>query len=493
MTIDDRTTPPTPTPTTPTPTPTPAPTPPAGTTWGALRPLLLRIHFYAGLLIAPLLLVAAVSGLLYALSFQAEKVLYRHQLQVPAGDRVLPLSAQVDAAREAHPEGTVTAVWPSPEEGATTRVLMSSPEVEEGKSLAVFVDPYTAEVRGDLPSYGSSGALPLRAWLSEFHANLHLGEVGRHYSEMAASWMWVVALGGLLLWLGRRRTAKRALFLPERGPGSRRRTLSWHGSVGLWAVTGLVLLSATGLTWSRYAGENVDVLRTRLGSTTPTVSATLGGATATPDGGHEGHATGHHAQAPQGPDIGIDRAVEAAHATGVAGRISVTLPAEGDGYVVRETDTQFPLHLDAVAIDPADGTVLDELRFDDHPLLAKLTRIGIDAHMGVFLGLPNQLALAALMLGLILLIVWGYRMWWLRRPTKERKLSAGRPVPRGAWRRLPAALLLPVAAATALVGWFVPMLGVSLLAFLAVDVTLGLLARRRAARSAVRDDRDQYT
>ncbi|MET9426940.1 PepSY domain-containing protein [Streptomyces sp. NPDC003036] len=476
MAIDDRTT---------TPIPESTGTKQTASTWSALRPLLLRVHFYAGLLIAPVLLVAAVSGLLYALSFQVEKVLYDHELRVPAGERVLPLSEQVDAARTAHPEGTVTAVWPSPEEGATTRVLMSSPDVEEGKSLAVFVDPYTAEVRGDLPSYGSSGALPLRAWLSEFHADLHLGELGRNYSELAASWMWVVALGGLLLWIGRRRAAKRSLFLPERGPKSRRRTLSWHGAVGLWAVTGLVLLSATGLTWSRYAGENVDVLQARLGGTTPTVSATLDGAAPAAGGGHEGHGTGHQQpQAPAGADVGIDRAVEAAAAQGVAGRIAVTLPADGKGYVVKETDTQFPAHLDSVAVDPADGRIMDELRFADYPLFAKLTRIGIDAHMGVFLGLPNQLALAALMVGLILLILWGYRMWWLRRPTKERTLSFGRPVPRGAWRKVPAVLLLPLAAGTALVGWFVPMLGISLLAFLVLDAALGALAARRASQSA---------
>ncbi|QGV80968.1 PepSY-associated TM helix domain-containing protein [Streptomyces ficellus] len=450
-------------------------------TWGALRPLLLRIHFYAGLLIAPLLLIAAISGLLYALSFQAEKIVYSHELRVPVGERVLPLAEQVAAAREAHPDGTVTAVWPSPEDGATTRVLMTDPSVEEGKSLAVFVDPYTAEVRGDLPSYGSSGALPLRAWISEFHADLQLGETGRNYSEMAASWMWVVALGGLALWIGRRRTAKRALVLPERGPKSRRRTLSWHGSVGLWAVTGLVILSATGLTWSRYAGENIDAVQTQLGGSTPAVSATLDGAAAGGDTGHEGHGSGHGtAPAAQGPDVGIDRAVQAAHDAGVSGKIAVTLPTEGNGYVVKETDTQFPVHLDSVAVDPADGTVIDELRFADYPVLAKLTRYGIDGHMGVLFGLANQLALAALMVALILLVVWGYRMWWLRRPTKERKLSAGRPVPRGAWRKLPVTTLLPLAAATALVGWFVPMLGLSLLAFLVVDAALGLRARVRA-------------
>ncbi|MFC5804541.1 PepSY-associated TM helix domain-containing protein [Streptomyces formicae] len=447
--------------------------------WSALRPLVLRIHFYAGVLIAPLLLLAATSGLLYALSFQAEKIIYSHELTTDAGERILPLDAQVSAAREAHPQGTVTAVWPSPEEGATTRVLMTSPEVEEGKSLAVFVDPYTAQVRGELPSYGSSGALPLRTWLDELHRDLHLGDLGRYYSELAASWLWVVALGGLLLWIGRKRAAKRALVLPERSASGRRRTLSWHGSVGLWAVTGLVLLSATGLTWSKYAGENIGAVQDQLGGATPVVTATLDGA-AGGGGDHDGHGGGGHEGGHQGPDVGIDKAVEAAAAKGVDGRISVILPADGSGYVVKETDTLFPVHLDSVAIDPADGRVMDELRFADYPLLAKLTRFGIDAHMGVLFGLVNQLALAVLMLALILLIVWGYRMWWLRRPTKDRALGVGRPMPRGAWRKVPPAALLPLVAATAVVGWFVPMLGISLLVFLAADMALGLVARSRA-------------
>ncbi|MFG3344988.1 PepSY-associated TM helix domain-containing protein [Streptomyces sp. NPDC048018] len=463
-------------------TPEAADGPPGGrraSGWAALRPLVLRLHFYAGVLVAPFLLVAAASGLLYALSYPAEKVLYAHELEVPVPDgaTALPLSRQVEAARAADPDGTVTAVWPGAEPGATTRVLMADPDVPEGTSLAVFVDPYTGDIRGQLPSYGSSGALPLRTWLSQFHVDLHLGELGRNYSELAASWLWVVALGGLLLWLGRRRRNRRALFLPERGPKSRRRTLSWHGTVGLWAVAGLVALSATGLTWSRYAGENIGSVQDRLGGATPTLSAGLAGG-AGAGGEHAGHGAGHHpAPAAQGADVGIDKAVAAARAAGIdSPSISVVLPAEGSGYVVKETDKQFPAQLDSVAVDPADGTVLDSLRFADYPLLAQLTRIGIDAHMGVYLGLFNQLALAALALALILLIVWGYRMWWLRRP--------GRPVARGTWRRVPPTMLLPLLAVTALVGWFVPLLGISLVAFLAVDLALALVARARSRRTA---------
>ncbi|MFD3873565.1 PepSY-associated TM helix domain-containing protein [Streptomyces sp. NPDC058623] len=453
-----------------------------GGTWAALRPLLLRLHFYAGLLIAPVLFLAATTGLLYAGSWQAEKILYSDELTVArVGGSALPLSAQVGAARAAAPGGKVLGVWPAPEEEATTRVIMESPGLGEGETLTVFVDPYTADVRGQLTTAGD--ALPLRAWLSEFHSSLQLGEFGRNYSELAASWLWVVALGGLALWIGRRRSRKAHLVLPDRGATGRRRTLSWHGTVGLWAVVGLVVLSATGLTWSRYAGENIGQLQDRLGGATPSVAAALNGAAGGADE-HAGHVMTEGMEMPPPPpttDIGIDRAVDAARAAGVDASLRVTLPAQGKGYVVKETDKQFPVHLDAVAVDPADGRIMDELRFADHPLLAQLTRFGIDLHMGLTFGLANQLALAALAVAVMFLVVWGYRMWWMRRPTKERKLSVGRPQPRGAWRKLPVTLLLPSAAVTALVGWFVPMLGISLLVFLAGDVLLGLVAARRRA------------
>src|SRR5690606_41652918 len=81
--------------------------------------------------------------------------------------------------------------------------------------------------------YGNSGALPLRTWISMLHRHLHLGEVGRLYSELAASWLWVVALGGVVLWVSRGRTGSwiRRVFLPDQGATGRRNTMSWHGTV----------------------------------------------------------------------------------------------------------------------------------------------------------------------------------------------------------------------------------------------------------------------
>lgn len=451
-----------------------APRPPAPAAarkgaWAGLRPLVLRLHFYAGVVVAPFLLVAALTGLLYAASFQAERIVYDHELTVPAGDRALPVSEQVAAARKAHPDGTIAAVRPSAEADATTRVMLSGiPGVDPDHTLAVFVDPYTGEVRGELEQYGSSGALPLRTWVDEFHRDLHLGETGRLYSEFAASWLWVIAGGGLVLWFSRRRALRKV-----RGTAGRRRTLGLHGGVGAWAAIGFVFLSATGLTWSTYAGANIGDLRTSLGQETPSVSAAAGGE-------HAGHgpAAGPAGDAAHG--VGLDEVFAAARAEGLDDPVEIVPPAdEASAYVVRQVQRSWPEKQDSVAVDPATGEVTDVLRFADYPVLAKLTRWGIDLHTGSLFGLPNQIALMALASALILLILWGYRMWWQR----GRGSAFGRPVPRGAWQQVPPYVLVPLLALIAVLGYFVPLLGVPLAVFLAVDIVLGEIAHRRGRRT----------
>ncbi|MEB8338288.1 PepSY-associated TM helix domain-containing protein [Streptomyces endophyticus] len=447
--------------------------PTAGSAWASLRPLVLRLHFYAGVFVAPFLLVAAVTGLLYAGSFQAEKIVYAHELNVPVGTSELSIAEQVAAARKAHPEGEVSAVRPSPEAGATTRVMLSGVAgVDADHTLAVFVNPYTGEVRGALEQYGSTGALPLRTWIDELHRDLHLGQVGRLYSEFAASWMWVIAGGGLVLWFGRRRS-RRAI----RGTNGRRRTLSLHGSVGVWAALGLIFLSATGLTWSTYAGANITDLRAALGQTTPTVSAA-----AAPGGEHAGHDMGGSGPAggAGGDGVGLNAVLKSARAAGLSNPVEIVPPADtSSAYVVQQIQRSWPEKQDAVAVDPASGDVTDEVRFADYPVLAKLSRWGIDLHTGNLFGIVNQIALAALALAVVLLIVWGYRMWWQR----GRGSAFGRPIARGAWQHVPPYVVVPLMVAIALLGYFVPLLGIPLAAFMLGDIVLGEIAYRRGKRT----------
>lgn len=123
--------------------------------WAPLRPLVRRLHFYAGVLIAPFLLVAATTGLLYAASYQVEKIVYAEELRVPVGGSELPVSRQVTAAREAHPEGEVAAS--GPRRRTARRRGSSFPEFWGGPR------PHARRVRGPVHGRGdrSAGAVRL--------------------------------------------------------------------------------------------------------------------------------------------------------------------------------------------------------------------------------------------------------------------------------------------------------------------------------------------
>jgi uncharacterized iron-regulated membrane protein len=370
--------------------------------------LLRRLHFYAGVFVGPFILVAAVTGLMYAVIPQIDNLVHRHQLTVDRiGEHRLPLAEQLDAVRAAHPEGAVESIRPPNAPSETTQVTLAVDDVPPDYARTVFVDPYTGEVRGALTTYGQW--MPLQAWFDELHRTLHLDAVGRNYSEVAASWLWMTALAGLWLWIGHRRQTKklRRVAVPDRDASGRRRTLSWHGAVGVWIVVALLGLSVTGITWSRYGGESVNQLQEHLNTTAPSVDTALNSSPG-PDTATGEHLHGATVMVTGGDELlyGADTALSTAQRARLSGPIWMYPPAEaGEGWQVAENKRDWPTRYDAIAVDPQTGAVTDRVNFADWPYLAKLTDWAIGAHMGILFGIANQVLLALTAIGLILIII----------------------------------------------------------------------------------------
>lgn len=429
--------------------------------WGNL---LRRLHFYIGLFVGPFIFFAALTGTLYVATPQLEESIYRHALYAettgepqPLAKQIAVAETQVDHALRLH------AVRPGLLNGETTRVMFADPALGPSENRAVFVDPVSLEIRGDMTVYGTSGILPLRQKIDYLHSSLMLGDAGRLYSELAASWMWVAALGGVALWFYTR---------PKRRINNRfqnRRRL--HVILGWTLLGGMLLFSATGLTWSRWAGGNVDKLRAEMNWLTPQVNTALSGVPAVMDehAGHRGHHDGM--VMPEMPvDLTrFDGVLQVAREAGIdASKLEIRPAKTADkAWTVTEIDRRWPTQVDAVAVDPHAMRVLDRTRFADFPLMAKLTRWGVDFHMGILFGLVNQLLLIAFGVALCVLIIWGYRMWWMRRPAH----STTSPVQTlcQSWLALSlrgrgVTLLISV-----LLGLALPVMGVSLAVFIAVD------------------------
>jgi uncharacterized iron-regulated membrane protein len=198
-----------------------------------------------------------------------------------------------------------------------------------------------------------------------------------------------------------------------------------------------------------------------------------------------GEHAGHHGGSGSGtvdPATHIDHVLETTRRAGLSGPVEISPPSRpGKAWTVTQTDHTWPVHRDAIAVDPTGHAVTARVNWADHPVMARLSTLGIQLHMGRLFGIANQLALAALAVGLLTLLFWGYRMWWQRRPARaaHRRLM-GRAPARGAIRRIPAPALVIGTALVVVIGWTLPVLGISLLAFLGIDGVIGLVKARRA-------------
>jgi uncharacterized iron-regulated membrane protein len=421
------------------------------------------VHFLAGVLLAPLLLVLCLTGLAYVFSPQIHDSLYADQLYVEkVGEQPRPVKKQVKAALAAHPEAELRSVVPPSEPDRTTQVNLSVPgDGDASRARTVFVDPYTNYINGELTT--ENGRLPANVWLRDLHADLHLGEVGRLYSETAASWLPVISLGGLVLWLtkqGRRpRSAREVLVPAPRGHGAQLRLKSVHGPLGLWVSVSLLVAGVTGLMMSRFAGPRLfDAQAPRLEAAPVEVPGR------------------------RRTRIGVDGALQAARDHGLSGTLEVTpAAAPGQVFTVTETSPGLPVHRAAVAVDPYTGRITEQLGWDDYSRLAQIRTLGTELHTGTLFGLANQVLLAVVAVATIVLIVGGYRMWWKRSPYRGQLP----PAPLPALRQLPRPLGVLAVLVAAALGWYVPMFGVSLAAFVVVDMMINRVRRRRGPTAQV--------
>ncbi|MDC4724594.1 PepSY-associated TM helix domain-containing protein [Acinetobacter baumannii] len=372
------------------------------------RSLFRLIHIYAGIFIAPFIFVAAFTGLLYAITPQLEQFIYKDALNVqPLNNEIYSLSQQIESARKVMPAtAKITEVRPSPSPVQTTRVIFSD-HTHHLNNEAIFIDPYTLSVKGQLAVYGTSGVLPLRTFLDQLHSNLLLGKWGRFYSELAASWLGFLTLSGLYSWWKRRSNFKNRQT-------NKNHLLKWHSSIGLALLPLLLFIAITGLTWSQWAGDNIRIARQWLNWQTPTLTTSLNQISLPEMSHHE-----HHEMIMETPNLDImptefDSVLAIAQANGInSTEIQIKPPvAENQAWTVAEIQRKWPTQADSIAIDMHEHKVIDKLAFKDYSLVAKLTRWGVDAHIGVLFGWVNQLILVLYALGLCVMIVYAYKAWF---------------------------------------------------------------------------------
>ncbi|WP_343228664.1 PepSY domain-containing protein [Sphingomonas colocasiae] len=408
-----------------------------------------RWHFYAGLIVLPMLMWLAATGALYLYKPELERVVYGTWTQRQFTGPPTALAPMLDRVAAQMP-GRVTRIERPADPDASWRMTLVRPD---GERLTVFVDPAFGQVLGSAAEGG------VMETVKRLHSLAITGPIGNALVEIAAGWVILLCLSGFYLWWPR--AGQRAIALR----GHPRQRLFWrdlHASAGAIVGGVILFLAVTGMPWSGYWGGWLRGAVTASGGGRPAAPGPARGDHA--DHGsadpalpwsmrHRGHPMGHG-----GADIGPDRAIAIASARGIESAWSLTPPAEaGAPYLIAaatpRADGARVLYLDA-----ADGRVLLDAPYATFGRGAQAIEWGIAVHQGQQYGEVNRLVMLAGCIGAWLLALTAPILWWKRR-------RAGRltPPPRADNRRARRG----VAAIMVTVGALFPLTGATMLAALA--------------------------
>ncbi len=422
-----------------------------------------RWHFYAAFLTAPVLLLLAVTGLIYLFRFQLEPLIHADLMHVsaPSPESIRqPYANQLAAVEREFPDAQVVSMTEPRAEDRSTTVSLSMPDES---TRDVFVNPYGAEVLGALdPDRTLSG------YAVRLHGELMAGTWGERLIELVACWAIVMAITGYyLFWKGRQARSRQPRSLRSR-----------HAQVGLVAGLGLLFLLVSGLPWTGFWGERAQSIASSQGTSlwsldhgaisdpTSTLDESLPHSHATDVPWAQAESPVPRAARPSGDPgersvANVDTAVSVAAEQGLRHPMTVALPPTEDAvFSVIGFAFDAPSDEQTVHVDQYGGGVVSTYGFEDYPALAKVVAHGIGLHEGRSLGSWSMAASALMCVGIIASCVSGPLMWWKRRPAR----SLGAPRGRMPVRETPALL-----AGLCVLGLFLPFFGASVLVVLLLD------------------------
>jgi uncharacterized iron-regulated membrane protein len=247
-----------------------------------------RWHFYAGLLVVPLVILLSLSGALFLFKPQVERWEERAFQNLPT-QNAAPPSMQVAVALTAFP-GAHLAYYRLPEREDDAAMLHLA--LPDGNMTDAFVSPQ-GRLLGSIRPDSRIIAID-----RSIHGQLLLGRRGSWVVELAASWAIVLIVTGLYLWWPRGRGLAGTLW-PRLTAKGRVFWRDLHAVTGVW-VSGLALvLLFTGLPWADAWGSAFLAVRKEMGWTQGAPDWTIGGRPA-----QAPHAEHDHAAMMAGMDMG---------------------------------------------------------------------------------------------------------------------------------------------------------------------------------------------
>lgn len=397
----------------------------------AFYKIIWRWHFYAGLYVAPFLIMLAVTGLAMLYADKLERWVESDAIYVESLGEQTSLEVQKQTVLAAFPDSRVREyVLPKTVDEASRFSVTTA----EGNNIQALVNPYTGELTGQLDRDGN-----LYNLATEIHGTLMVGVTGDRLIEVAASFGVLLIVSGLYLWWPRDKAARAGFLRIRTSIGRRTFWRDLHANVGGITAVFLLLFLLSGLAWAGVWGAklvqpwnsfpagvfgNAPLSDASHADMDHTVEKTIPWNLEQTPLPLSGSVEGIDAI---GGDVNLDSVQALAEQLGFTG-YRIKLPGDESGVYSIVASTMSNDISDAtqdrtVHIDQYTGKVLADIQFQDYAWLGKVMAFGIALHEGD-MGLLNLVANTLLCLSFVLLPVSGVVMWWKRRPKGTIRLSA---------------------------------------------------------------------
>lgn len=392
-----------------------------------------RWHFYAGLFIAPFLMLLAATGLAMML-FAHTEGRDGERITVSPQAVVKPLSQQAQAALDAvDKEQGMVVQYLSPRSDDMVAVFRVNNG--EGEATMVAVNPYTAEVVATHPRQQNSYHL-----MDNIHSDILLGKVGDYLLETAAALTVLMILtGGYLWWVSRQRRIRNMLSTGTLNKG-RSFWRGWHGVLGSYTSIMLLLFCLSGMAWAGiWGGKMVQAwsqfpagkwgVAPNPESTLPVLHGDLNAGktkeipwvlelTPMPVSGTTLGENGIHPDVP----VTFESVARFARESGFTGRYQIYFPKGDTGvWTINQDsmshDSPSPTADRTMHLDRYSGKILADIKFEDYNAFGQFMAVSIAFHMGT-MGWWSVALNVVFCLSIIFMCISGYIMWWKRRPSQ---------------------------------------------------------------------------
>ena len=428
-----------------------------------------RWHFYAGILVLPILCVMALTGGLYLFKDGIDAAIYRPLAHVEARAGSTSPDRWV-AVTEAATAGIVSNVVVPAKPDEAVRLTV---DLDDGSRCTAFVDPHDARLLGVTPFGG------VMETIKGLHSLSLVGKWANYLVEIVAGWAIILVATGVFLWWPRKRDAG-VVSIKASNPKRRPFWRDLHAITGLYAGGVIAFLAITGMPWSAFWGDQYMAWVKDHGLGRPTAPA------AASPFAHASHKDmpvgvgwtmeGMVMPAPHVMPAKLSTVIASADAAGLVRPYQVSIPTDPMlAYTVARAVKQVE-DTRTLYVDGATGVINADIRYGQFGVGAKAFEWGIAVHQGTQYGRLNQLVMLGGCIAIWLLSISAVVMWWKRRPPLLSKGRLGAPVapPGSRARAAVLGIVLPLAV-------LYPLTGLSLVVAVVLDIAFQKLDQRRIA------------